>query len=67
MINIDIKSYEDVNIIATGDFLPIKDNSVDAIINIAMLEHVPHPEKLVDEMYRVIKNNGYIYTAMPFI
>jgi SAM-dependent methyltransferase len=66
-INIDIIQYDNVHIIADVTQLPFKNNSVDAVINIVILEHVPEPEKVVDEMYRVIKNGGVIYTHVPFL
>ena len=40
---------------------------MDAIVNIAILEHIDEPEKTIDEMYRVLKAGGFIYTAIPFI
>lgn len=66
-INLDIIAYKNVQIIANVSQLPFKNNSIDAIINIVILEHVPEPEKIVDEMYRVMKNNGVIYTHIPFM
>jgi len=66
-INIDIIPYYNVHIVADAARLPIKNNSVDAIVNIVILEHVPYPEETVDEMYRVIKNGGVIYTHIPFM
>lgn len=67
LINIDMFDYENVDIIAKIDDLPIKNNSVDYIISTAVLEHVPNPRKVVDEAYRVLKNGGYIYSYIPFI
>ncbi len=47
--------------------LPLEDNSVDAIICIALLEHVEEPQKAVREMYRVLKPGGYIFIYVPFL
>ena len=47
--------------------LPLEDNSVDAIICIAILEHVEEPQKAVKEMYRVLKPGGYCYIYVPFL
>jgi len=66
-INIDISHYNNVHFVADATQLPFKNNSVDAIVNIVILEHVPEPEKVVDEMFRVIKNGGVIYTHIPFM
>lgn len=47
--------------------LPFEDNSIDAIICIAVLEHVEEPQKAVREMYRVLKPGGYCYIFAPFL
>lgn len=47
--------------------LPLPDESVDAIICIALLEHVENPLLAMDEMYRVLKPGGYIYIYVPFL
>lgn len=40
--------------------LPFEDNTFDAIWTYAVLEHVPHPEKGLKEMRRVLKDNGIL-------
>lgn len=59
----------DYNPDIVGDIhnLPFEDNSVDAIICIAVLEHVEEPQKAVREMYRVLKPGGYCYIYAPFL
>ncbi|MEK7508302.1 MAG: methyltransferase domain-containing protein, partial [Patescibacteria group bacterium] len=39
--------------------LPMPDASVEAVICIAVLEHVEEPQKAVKEMYRVLKPGGF--------
>jgi len=65
--NIDIFAYDNVDIVCDISDLPFKDNSIDVILNIAVLEHVPNPKKVIDEIYRVLKHGGVIFTAFPFI
>ena len=65
--NVDIFAYDNVNVICDIEKLPFKDNSIDMIFNIAVLEHVPNAQKVIDEIYRVLKPNGIIYTAFPFM
>ncbi len=67
VINVDIFEYENVDVVCDIANLPFIDNSIDAILNIAVLEHVSNPRKVIDEMYRVLKPGGTIYTAFPFI
>ncbi len=47
--------------------LPLKDASVDAVIVQAVLEHVVQPTRCVDEIYRVLRPNGFVYADTPFI
>jgi SAM-dependent methyltransferase len=47
--------------------LPLEDNSVDAFICIALLEHVEEPQKAVREIYRILKPGGYCYIYVPFL
>lgn len=65
--NVDIFEYDNVDIVCDIENLPFKDNSIDVILNIAVLEHVPNPQKVINEIYRVLKPNGIIYTAFPFM
>jgi len=65
--NVDIFAYDNVDVVCDIADLPFLDNSIDVVFNSAVLEHVPNPQKVVDEMYRVLKQGGVIYTAFPFI
>src|SRR3989338_6562967 len=47
--------------------LPFSDNSQDAIICIAVLEHVENPIKACGEIYRVLKPGGYCFIYVPFL
>jgi SAM-dependent methyltransferase len=67
IINIDIFAFNEVDIIADAVDLPIKDHSVDVIINTAMLEHVANPEKIIREMHRILKAEGEFFCYLPFM
>lgn len=67
IINVDIFYYKGVDLVANGEELPFPDNSVDAIVCESLLEHVPRPEKIVAEMYRVLKPKGQMYIVTPFV
>ncbi len=47
--------------------LPLENGSVDAIICIAVLEHVENPFKAFEEMYRVLKKGGHCFIYTPFL
>lgn len=54
-----------VNFVASGDNLPFKDNSLDYIISSHVIEHFFDPIAALEEWYRVIKDNGYIFIIVP--
>ncbi|TAL49399.1 SAM-dependent methyltransferase [Patescibacteria group bacterium] len=47
--------------------LPFPDNSQDAIICIAVLEHVENPILAFREIHRVLKSGGYCFVYVPFL
>jgi SAM-dependent methyltransferase len=65
--NVDIFAYDCVDLTCNAENLPFRDNSVDVIMNVAILEHVPNPEKVVEEIYRVLKPGGIVYSFFPFM
>lgn len=67
VIDIDFFPYPNVDIVASAYDLPFLDDSVDVIINEAVLEHTPYPAQMVAEMRRVIRTGGHIYVTVPFM
>lgn len=59
----------DYNPHIVGDIhaLPFKDNTIDAILCISVLEHVLDPRQAIKEMYRVLKPGGYCFVYVPFL
>lgn len=47
--------------------LPFEDNSQEAIICLAVLEHVENPFQAVNEIYRTLKTGGYSLIYVPFL
>jgi 2-polyprenyl-3-methyl-5-hydroxy-6-metoxy-1,4-benzoquinol methylase len=45
--------------------LSLTDNSIDIIICNQVYEHVPNPQYLIAEIYRILKPGGYCYFAGP--
>lgn len=65
--------YSDVSLgpqtmaVVDAHAIPFADETFDAIVIQAVLEHVVHPEQCVAEMHRVLKTDGLIYCETPFI
>jgi SAM-dependent methyltransferase len=67
-IYVDCARFEGVDIVCNfSKKLPFKSNSIDAILCSNVLEHLPEPQIFLDEISRVIKNNGSILILVPFI
>ena len=47
--------------------LQFPDNSFNAVVCWSVLEHVPHPQRAIAEMHRVLKPNGQIWVQLPFL
>jgi SAM-dependent methyltransferase len=48
-----------------GDNWPIDNNSIDLIICDNVLEHIPNPDKLFQQISRVLRNGGYLCLRTP--
>jgi ubiquinone/menaquinone biosynthesis C-methylase UbiE len=45
--------------------IPLSDQSVDAVIILAVLEHLDKPREVLTEIYRVLKLGGVLYLTTP--
>ena len=53
-----INPCENRLLIGDAEELPFKDCSFDYILSFDVFEHIPHPEKCISEIARVLKKNG---------
>jgi SAM-dependent methyltransferase len=67
VIHVDLGSATGVSVVANAMQLPLADATVDSVILQAVLEHVPDPERVIDEAWRVLKPGGFIYVEVPFL
>lgn len=67
MFGIDIYASPSTNIIADAHYLPFKNESFDAVLIQAVLEHLIDPIKTVDEISRVLVKDGLVYSEVPFM
>lgn len=63
----DIDTKSNVDLFCDGHDLPFGDNSFDAVITTAVLEHVMYPERVAAEIHRVLKIGGILYSEIPFM
>lgn len=59
------KNYKQMKLVTDLTKMGLKDDSVDAAINIQVLEHVSDPKALVMELGRVLKPSGMLYLSCP--
>ena len=64
---LDLVSDYNPDIIGDIHNLPFNDNSQEAIVCIAVLEHIHNPIKACQEIYRVLKPGGYCLLYVPFL
>lgn len=56
-----LKKHPDIEqVLAQADVLPFKDNSIDLITMIRVMHHLPDPSTELNELRRVISDDGYI-------
>jgi len=67
IINLDLFPFDEVDIVADAGDLPVESDSVDLIINVAMLEHAVDPANIVGQMHRVTKRGGDVFCFVPFM
>lgn len=63
----DVAFGANVQCIADAHDLPFLDKSFDACFAVAVLEHVADPYRCVDEIMRVLRPGGYVYSETPFM
>ncbi len=62
----DFKKLNDnINFVSSLDKIPRKSESYDAVLSTEVLEHVEYPQKVVNEMHRILKKNGKLFMTCP--
>lgn len=67
VVNLEIAPFPSTDVIAVAEQLPFNDNTFEAIISCAVLEHLKDPFLAAREMVRVTKPGGIIYADVPFL
>jgi len=63
----DVSFVNDIHVVCDCHDLPFQSDSFDCVITQAVLEHVIDPFRCVEEIYRVLKENGIVYAETPFM
>jgi len=66
-LNVDMFAFNGVAVIADAVKLPFQDGSIDAVICVALLEHVEKPDAVIAEIKRVLKEQGRCLCYLPFM
>ena len=57
----NLSSFQNIELrVATGDQIPLPDNSLDGVFANMYLHHAPEPEKAIQEMARILKPGGVL-------
>lgn len=67
VLNVDLAPYQGIDLVADLESLPLRNDSVDVIINISVLEHVKEPSKSIKEFQRILKPGGVVVCFIPFL
>ncbi len=67
IINLDIAHYASVDVVGDAHALPFRDGCVDVILFKNVLEHIRDPDKVMEEIWRVLKPGGTLYIKIPFL
>jgi SAM-dependent methyltransferase len=63
----DVSMTDIVDLICDCHDLPFQSKTFDCVIVQAVLEHVQDPYRCVDEIHRVLKEDGFVYAETPFM
>jgi len=67
LVRTDVRWTRCVEVLCDAHQLPFKEESFDAVVVQAVLEHVLDPWKAVSETTRVLKAGGLVYSEWPFL
>jgi SAM-dependent methyltransferase len=67
VINAEIVDYASTDILSVGESLPFADATFDAVVSLAVLEHVRDPFKCAAEILRVLKPGGELIADVPLL
>lgn len=67
LIVTDVSIGRETQVVCDAHNLPFKNSCFDGVVVQAVLEHVLDPYKCVEEIHRVLKDEGIVYSSTPFM
>ena len=67
IINMDIDTYQNVTVVGDAHALPFINDSIDCVFIMQVIEHLHNPILAVKEIFRALKNGGYVFALVPFL
>jgi len=67
VVNAEIAMLPSTDILCFGDAMPFDDDTFDGVACLAVLEHVPEPFVVAEELVRVVKPGGRVVVDWPFL
>jgi SAM-dependent methyltransferase len=65
---IDVEPGPGVDVVADAQNMPqIPSDSADCVVIVSVLQHLPSPQRVIDEAFRILRAGGIIYVDVPFI
>jgi SAM-dependent methyltransferase len=59
------RRYGEIDLAATLYAIPIRNNTVDAVINVEVIEHLAEPVQALSEIFRILRPGGRLYLIAP--
>lgn len=67
IVNIDLFMFPNVDVAADIERSPLRDACADYVILDSVVEHVPNPQRVIEEIHRVLKPGGKLFVVNPFL
>jgi len=67
ILALDLGPGTGIDLVADAAGLPFGNEQLDTVILQAVLEHVPEPDEVIAEAFRVLRPGGHLYLEVPFL